>query len=307
MLKLTLQSPLHCSCVRVSLFQECTGSWSHDNSQDPDIDPRVYAKLYHTETVALVNIWNPSESDDILQKGSYEYRFNITVPETCSSSLNYWDLCESAVLKESTSQDDYCSAVQCTLIGEVYSSCHGVYRAMAPVNIKGHLRISDPILRQPKQTRGSKRITFWCFDSGLVEFTADVPRVGYNIDDDLIPITVEVDNKSSRLVFIKAAIFQRREYRARYCEEAPVSIPRLRDGQLLLKEFRKLVASSRLYHVRSLRATTVDISLRVKLANYLPTTISECFALSYVLQVSVYAPLSNGDPSPAELEITLGR
>lgn len=79
--------------------------------------------------------------------------------------------------------------------------------ASIPVFITQLTNISGRIRAKPIRQVKRKRVGFLCCASGDVEFIAKLPRTGYCVTNrDVIPLTVDVQNNSTRVIRMRAKI-----------------------------------------------------------------------------------------------------
>ena len=143
------------------------------------------------------------------------------------------------------------------------------------------------------------RNRFWCYNAGDVHFTAEIPRTGFSVVDDKIPLKVSVNNTSSRSVSFQAAIIQHRRYIADH-ENDTMKFTKVK--------YETTVLTCQSQWVRSHTNTTVDFpDLHIREPK-LETSLShlDTFERKYTLRITpvVHVPFFKS-PS-VEIEIVLG-
>ena len=94
----------------------------------------------------------------------------------------------------------------------------------APITMANAVAISHPSLQQPRSMEVHKTLCCLCCASGPIVITAIVPRTGYCIGRDSIPLEVTIENGSSRNVRqLVAAIVKNVIYRSNGGRMRPVS------------------------------------------------------------------------------------
>ena len=84
-----------------------------------------------------------------------------------------------------------------------------------PITVANAVAISDPLLQQPRSKEVRKTLCCLCCASGPIVITATVPRTGYCVGCDSIPLEVTIENGSSRNVRkLVAAIVKDVTYRS---------------------------------------------------------------------------------------------
>lgn len=82
-------------------------------------------------------------------------------------------------------------------------------KASTRITVANVVATSHPLLLQPRMIEVQKTVCCLCCASGPIIITATVPRTGYCIGHDSIPLEVTIENGSSRSVrYLKAAIVQ---------------------------------------------------------------------------------------------------
>ena len=84
------------------------------------------------------------------------------------------------------------------------------------INVVNVVKINHPDLLQPRTMEVQKTLCCWCCTSGPIVITTHIPRTGYCIKEDCIPMEVSVENGSSRNIRqVIVSIHKLVQYRAR--------------------------------------------------------------------------------------------
>ena len=84
------------------------------------------------------------------------------------------------------------------------------HKALTPITITRPTSISGANLVKPIRQVKRKQVGCLCCAAGDVEFIAKLPRTGYCVTNgDVIPLTVDVQNSSSRVIHMRAILMKK--------------------------------------------------------------------------------------------------
>ncbi len=101
-----------------------------------------------------------------------------------------------------------CGHVRYEVEGRIFQS--GVINSIikSSPSIKANLYVRDailPLYNDPITMEKSKRLRFFCFNSGFVSTSVSIPRTGFS-PGEIIPISMHVDNQSSRQICVVSTL-----------------------------------------------------------------------------------------------------
>ncbi len=114
--------------------------------------------------------------------------------------------------------------IQSGVINTIIKSKHAVKVCL---NVKDGASPILPLYSEPKTVERSKRLKFFCFNSGSVSASVFVPRAGFS-PGEMIPISVHVDNQSSRQICVASALQRKDTFTASQGKQRVVTNPAAR-------------------------------------------------------------------------------
>ena len=210
---MTLSEPMTYEYGQVTLIGEAKTKWSRIRPGHEHADNPVYDKyeLQHSVVHSAVT-FRLKDSPTGLLEGSHKYQFEFILPSTCPSSFTSDDqgVDEGYISYEVNGKFVTGSA-----------DLDKTYQVKIPVKVRQIVDINKAELLIAKQVSETMQIGFWCYNAGDIHFTAEIPRTGFCVVEDKIPLELFVNNNSSQSVSFEASIVQHRHYLAindRKCE-----------------------------------------------------------------------------------------
>ena len=188
----TLTKPKHYDCIEVNFLGSARARWSAGNINF------VGQETYVENSIPL---WNSQQScSGTIGPGSFSFPFQFVIPPHVPSSFNFRD---GAYLHGYISY-----RIKAYAVTGAFQFHHKV---STEIFISRLTSCSETSLMAPVREVRRKEVGCLCCAAGDVEFIAKLPRTGYCVtpDGDKIPLTVDVQNNSTRLIKMKAKIIQR--------------------------------------------------------------------------------------------------
>ena len=187
---------------------------SGDNQRTETYEVSFTSSEIYVEQVA--ELWSNHQSPTgTIGPGYYEYQFQFTLPPTCPSSF-----------QGSVGRIEY--AIKGRIGTGLFRFDH---RVSAPIQVNRIIDINHPSMLMPVRQTKNKKVGFWCCAAGDVNFTVELPRTGYCVNGDTVPLRVHVENGSSREISIKASIIQQICYYAEGHQQSSGSTVALAESQ----------------------------------------------------------------------------
>ena len=178
--------------------------WTETHTTGTGDNRRTHTTHYSdNETFAdlLVIVWGNKEAPQPtrLDPGTFNFPFQFTIPSNCPPTFS-----------THTGQINY------KLYG-VVSSQVNEYKIETPLTVNCFTDLNQqPHLLQPVEQSTVKTITVCCCcKSGEAEITFKMPRTGFCIVQERIPVTFECRNGSSRQISVRVEVAQNIVYNAR--------------------------------------------------------------------------------------------
>ena len=180
--------------IDVKLTGEATVHWSVERTSRTDDNRTVVTYIdysgYETYIECRSVLWDRDKDapDGVYPLGTYRYQFSfpLVAPKLPPTHLGSGNA--SGRIKY-----DIVAAVN----ADGYSGFNSAYTSITVAN---EVPISHPSLQQPHSKEVRKTLCCLCCASGPIVITATVPRTGYCVGHDSIPLEVTVENGSSRTV-----------------------------------------------------------------------------------------------------------
>ena len=191
-IEFTLTKPKYYDCIKVEFLGKAHVQWSRGKTH------YVGNEKYIEDRILL---WSPQQSGGSIGPGSFSFRFQFVIPSHVPSSFAY----------ENTSIFDNGSAyISYKVEGRAVT---GVFRfddiASAEIFILQLMSINGEQMVPVRQVK-RKQVGCLCCAAGDVEFVVKLPRTGYCvINRDIIPLKVDVQNNSTRVIEMNAKIMKR--------------------------------------------------------------------------------------------------
>ena len=191
---MTLTEPKHFKCIYVDFLGSAHVEWYRRIAQS-------YTKYVNTEKYVneYRHLWSPSQSSSgSIGPGSFSFRFQFVIPSHVPSS--FYDEYTGA----------YISYEIKARAANRWVPLISDYKDSVTVYILQRTSISEANLTTPISVVKRKQLGCLCCAAGTVEFVAKLPRTGYCITNrDTIPLVVDVQNNSRRVIELRAKIVQK--------------------------------------------------------------------------------------------------
>ena len=188
---MTLTEPKCYNCIKVDFLGSGHVQW------------RVYKETHvgnekYVESSLL--LWSPEQSSfGSIGPGSYSFQFQFVIPSHVPSSFD-WQSPNFFV----TARAYISYMIEARAITGAMRFDH---RASVPIIIEPLISIGNR--GTPVQHVKRKQVGCLFCAAGDVEFVAKLPRTGYCVTNgDVIPLSVDVQNNSTRTIKMKARIFR---------------------------------------------------------------------------------------------------
>ena len=203
-IQMTLTEPKWYQYVAVHLEGKGRVHWTESHTTGTGDDQRTETRHYSAnETYAdlLVVVWGNKGAPQPMQinPGTFNFPFELTIPPQCPPTFNTF-----------TGNIDY------KLYG-IVSSQVSEYKIETPLVISNLIDLNQqPHLLEPSNQSAVKNITVCCCcNAGEAQLTLTMPKTGFCVVQERIPVTVECRNGSSRQITARVEVAQTIVYNAR--------------------------------------------------------------------------------------------
>ena len=180
--------------IKVRLYGHAHVHWTETrttgagNNQRTETISYTANETYVEQTAVL---WDSEQTlHGKIGPGSYRFQFQFTIPVDCPSSF------QGSV-----------GYIQYHVLGRIGTGLFRFDRRInAPIQVCQIIDINQPQLLAPVRQAQHKQVGCLCCVSGNIEFTISLPRTGFCINGDHIPLFVEVVNGSGRSITMRAEI-----------------------------------------------------------------------------------------------------
>ena len=201
---MVLTEPKWYQYVSVSLEGKGKVHWSETYTTGTGDNRRTHTRHYSAnETFAdlTVIVWGNQEAPQPVRvdPGTFNFPFQFTIPPNCPPTF-----------------DTHHGNIKYQLIGIIASQTNQ-YKIKSPLIISGLVDLNrQPNLLQPiNETKTNQITTCCCINSGEAEITFKMPRTGFCIVQERLPVTFECRNGSSRQISVTVQVLQSIVYNAR--------------------------------------------------------------------------------------------
>jgi hypothetical protein len=151
-------------------------------------------------------LWSPQQSSTgSIGPGSFSFRFQFVIPPHVPSSFNFEN---PSIFSNGQAYVSYNLEARAVTSLRVFR--FDLYKALMPIFIMRLISISGGIRATPIRQVKQKQVGCLCCAAGNVEFVAKLPRTGFCVTNrDVIPLTVDVENNSTRVIQMRARIVKR--------------------------------------------------------------------------------------------------
>ena len=193
--KFSLTEPKSYECIKINFFGSAHVEWKSGKTR------YVGNEKYVDNSLLL---WSPRQSSTgSIGPGSFSFRFQFVIPPHVPSSFNY----HNPSTFFSYGRRAYVSyGLEAYAITEAFRFDH---KTSAPIFIMRLMSISDGNRATPVRLVKRKEVGCLCCAAGNVEFVAKLPHTGFCVTNrDVIPLTVDVENNSTRAIQMRARIMK---------------------------------------------------------------------------------------------------
>ena len=187
----TLTEPKHYNCIKVAFLGSGHVEWYIWK------EAHIGNEKYVENSLLL---WSPQQNSfGSIGPGSYSFQFQFVIPSHVPSSFDFQSPNTLDAAKAYISYE-----IEASVITGAMQFNHKV---SVPIVITPLVNIG--IRSTPVQHVKRKQVGYLFCASGDVEFVAKLPRTGYCVTNgDVIPLAVNVQNNSTRMIKMKARIFR---------------------------------------------------------------------------------------------------
>lgn len=188
--------------IQVQIHGGAEVKWSETYTTGSGEDERtetVTYSAYHTYVDETTVLWRKEQTPHgKIGPGSYKFPFSFTLPSQCASSFT-----------------GSVGTISYDIRGRIGT---GLFRfdrrTYAPIKVSQIVDINVPQLLAPVRQTQVKDVGCLCCISGNVELSAAIPRSGFCINGDRIPLTVMVENGCTQDISLRAAVLKTISYYA---------------------------------------------------------------------------------------------
>ena len=192
--KLNLTEAKSYKYIHVRLYGHAHVHWTESHSTGTGDNRRTETVSYtanetYVDQIAL--LWSSEQTPHgKIGPGSHRFRFQFTVPPHCPSSF------QGSV-----------GYIRYEVLGRIGTGLFRFDRRIsAPIQVRQIVDINQPQVLAPFRHVQVKQVGCLCCVSGNIEFTVELPRTGFCINGDRIPLLVTVENGCGRRISMRAEI-----------------------------------------------------------------------------------------------------
>ena len=201
--QITLTEPKWYQYIAVHLEGKGSVHWTESHTTGTGDDQRTETRLYSAnETFAdqSIVIWGNKEAPQPtkIDPGTFNVPFEVTIPPQCPPSF-----------------EKVTGNIKYKLQGIVSSQVRE-YKIETPLIIDNLIDLNQqPHLLEPiNQSAVKKIIVCCCCDAGEAQLIVTMPKAGFCVVQERIPVTVECRNGSSRQITARVEVGQKIDYKA---------------------------------------------------------------------------------------------
>lgn len=288
--KFTLTDPKSYKLIKVRLYGEAYVHWTKQISTSGG---DTITTVHFTENEPVVDqtvvLWKSEDTPNgnILNRGLHIFPFQFTIPPHCPSSFQ-----------------ESLGSIYHYVVGYIQTGfIQFDQRINVPLQIRQVLNINQPRFLAPIRETHNRQIYCLCCMSGNVEYTVVLPRRGFCINGECVPLSVTVNNRSRRRVRMRAAIWKLATFSGK--GRVPIA-----NGQRSVEENAKcsrdsIIAKASSETILPYSFTTWNLdNLAVPLVQISVT--SRIISIEYVLKVWAVVPFTTNSYDPCIIPIVLG-
>ena len=199
-LELVLHEAKSYNYIQVQIHGRAHVQWSETQTTGSGEDERTETVTYsasHTYVDETTVVWKKEHTPHgKIGPGSYKFPFSFTLPSQCASSFT-----------------GTVGSISYDIRGRVGTGLFRFDRRIsAPIKVCQIIDINQPQLLAPVRQTQVKDVGCLCCISGNIELSVAIPRSGFCINGDRIPLTVMVENGSTQDITLRAAVLKTISY-----------------------------------------------------------------------------------------------
>ena len=180
--------------IQVRLYGHAHVHWTETRTTGTGNNQRTETVSYtsnETYVDQIAPLWSSEQSPHgKIGPGSYRFQFQFTVPPHCPSSF------QGSV-----------GYIRYHVLGRIGTGLFRFDRRInVPIQVCQIVDINQPQVLAPFRQMQVKQVGCLCCVSGSIEFTVELPRTGFCINGDHIPLSVTVENGCGRSISMRAEI-----------------------------------------------------------------------------------------------------
>ena len=180
--------------IQVRLYGHAHVHWTETRTTGSGDNRRTETVSYtanETYVDQVASLWSKAQTPHgTIGPGSYNFQFQFTIPPHCPPSF----------------QGTF-GYIRYQVLGRIGTGLFRFdQRINAPIQVCQILNVNQPQYLTPVRQVKQKQVGCLFCVSGNVEFTVNIPRTGFCINRDRIPLSVVVENGSGRSVTMHAEI-----------------------------------------------------------------------------------------------------
>ncbi len=197
-MELTLTEAKSYKFIQVRLYGHAHVHWTERHSRGGNRGTEI---INYTGNEAYVDLnavlWKSVQTPKgKIGPGSFRFPFQFTIPPNCPSSYH-----------------GSVGYIQYYVTGHIGTGLFKFDRHInAPIQVCKIININQPQLLAPVRQTVHKQVCCLCCASGNIDLTINLPRSGFCINGDRIPLSVAVENGSGRRIVMRAEISKQITY-----------------------------------------------------------------------------------------------
>ena len=260
-LELTLAEPKSYKLIQIRLYGHAHVHWTESHPRGNNTTEIINYTGNETHVDLTAVLWKSEQAPKgKIGPGSFRFPFQFTIPPNCPSSYH-----------------GSVGYIQYYVTGHIGTGLFKFDRRInVPIQICQIININKPQLLAPVRQTVNKQIGCLCCVSGHIDFTINLPRSGFCINGDRVPLSVAVENGSGRRITMRAEISKQTTYTVKGNHRFNRSIIAQASSQVILPR------SSQTWSPENFIMPAVETSL----------TTSRMISIKYTLRVWAVVPFA---------------
>ena len=292
-LELFLNEAKSYNYIQVQIHGRAHVQWSETQTTGSGEDERTETVTYsasHTYVDETTVVWKKEHTPHgKIGPGSYKFPFSFTLPSQCASSFT-----------------GTVGSISYDIRGRVGTGLFRFDRRIsAPIKVCQIIDINQPQLLAPVRQTQVKDVGCLCCISGNIELSVAIPRSGFCINGDRIPLTVMVENGSTQDITLRAAVLKTTSYFAQGRERNDYATIALVNSQQISRNSTYTWSPENLI-IQSLETTLdltqgsiITIQYALKITAEVPYAFNPCIRIPIVLgNVPYQGTLATAEVTP---------